>query len=180
MCLYNQLAMGRPAPNILISGTPGTGKTTLGRELAQRSNLNYINISEFAKEEELFEGYDEKRECQIIDEDRVVDELESKIGEGGNIVDYHGSEFFPERWFDAVFVLRTDNTILYERLESRGYAKDKIEENVQCEIFQTLLEEAKDSYEDNIVHELPSNSPDDMEKNLEQLLLWISSWTSSS
>ena len=39
--------------------------------------------------------------------------------EGGNIVDYHGCDFFPERWFDIVFVLRTNNTILYERLEQR-------------------------------------------------------------
>ena len=39
--------------------------------------------------------------------------------EGGNIVDYHGCDFFPERWFDIVFVLRTDNTVLYSRLEKR-------------------------------------------------------------
>jgi len=37
-------------------------------------------------------------------------------------VDYHGCDFFPERWFDIVFVLRTNNTILYERLEQRGYS----------------------------------------------------------
>ena len=41
------------------------------------------------------------------------------MSEGGNVVDYHGSEFFPERWFDIVFVLRTDNTLLYQRLEER-------------------------------------------------------------
>ena len=38
---------------------------------------------------------------------------------GGRIVEYHGCDFFPERWFDGVFVLRTDNTILYKRLEER-------------------------------------------------------------
>jgi len=38
---------------------------------------------------------------------------------GGNIVEYHGCDFFPERWFDAVFVLRTDNTLLYDRLQQR-------------------------------------------------------------
>lgn len=39
--------------------------------------------------------------------------------EGGNIVDYHGCDFFPERWFDYVVVLQTDNTILYDRLSRR-------------------------------------------------------------
>lgn len=38
---------------------------------------------------------------------------------GGNIVDYYGCEFFLERWFDIVFVFRTDNLVLYERLENR-------------------------------------------------------------
>lgn len=41
------------------------------------------------------------------------------MGDGGIIIDYHGCDFFPERWFDIVFVLRTDNTNLYNRLESR-------------------------------------------------------------
>ena len=50
---------------------------------------------------------------------QVIDELEEVMSAGGNIVDYHGCEFFPERWFDIVFVLRTDNTVLYERLENR-------------------------------------------------------------
>ena len=27
--------------------------------------------------------------------------------------------FFPERWFDIVFVLRTNNTRLFDRLEQR-------------------------------------------------------------
>ena len=49
----------------------------------------------------------------------MIDELEERLGEGGKIVDYHSAEFFPERWFNAVFVLRTDNTLLYQRLEQR-------------------------------------------------------------
>jgi broad-specificity NMP kinase len=40
---------------------------------------------------------------------------------GGCVVDYHGSDFFPERWFDLIIVLRTDNTVLYDRLVQRGY-----------------------------------------------------------
>merc|ERR1712228_219986 len=168
--------MQRSAPNILITGTPGTGKTTLGRELATKAGLKYVNVSEFAKEEELFEGWDEKLNCHILDEDRIVDELETQMTEGGNIVDYHGSEFFPQRWFDAVFVLRTDNTVLYERLEARDYSREKVEQNVQCEIFQTLLEEARESYDLEIVHELMSNVPEDMERNLEQIGMWLHNW----
>lgn len=41
------------------------------------------------------------------------------MSEGGNLLEYHSCELFPERWIDAVFVLRTDNGILYDRLEKR-------------------------------------------------------------
>lgn len=54
--------------------------------------------------------------CAIL---QVVDELDEKMADGGVIVDYHGCDLFPERWFHIVFVLRTDNTQLYTRLESR-------------------------------------------------------------
>ena len=45
--------------------------------------------------------------------------MEDQMTEGGRIVDYHGCDFFPERWFDIVFVLRTNNTALFDRLSKR-------------------------------------------------------------
>lgn len=52
--------------------------------------------------------------------DQVVDALDKEMSEEGNrLVDHHGCDFFPERWFDLVVVLRADNTILYDRLQAR-------------------------------------------------------------
>jgi len=45
--------------------------------------------------------------------------MEDMMSAGGNIVDFHSCDFFPERWFDLVVVLRTYNEILYPRLEKR-------------------------------------------------------------
>ena len=50
---------------------------------------------------------------------QVLDMMEDMLTEGGKIVDFHGCDFFPERWFDIVFVLRSDNTFLYDRLVKR-------------------------------------------------------------
>ncbi|GAB0183404.1 adenylate kinase isoenzyme 6 isoform X3 [Grus americana] len=163
-------------PNVLLTGTPGVGKTTLGKELASRAGMTYINVGDMAKEGELYEGFDEEYDCPILDEDRVIDELEDKMSEGGVIVDYHGCDFFPERWFHIVFVLRTENSFLYDRLESRGYKGKKLQDNIQCEIFQTLYEEAMLSYREEIVHQLPSNTPEDLERNLDQIMQWIEQW----
>ena len=38
------------------------------------------------------------------------------MSEGGVVLEHHTVDFFPERWFDLVLVLRCDNTILFDRL----------------------------------------------------------------
>ncbi|CAD5113625.1 DgyrCDS2788 [Dimorphilus gyrociliatus] len=160
-------------PNIMITGTPGTGKSTLGRELADRTGLKYINVGELAKENNFFDGFDQDLVCPVIDEDRVIDEMEEDMNDGGVVVDYHGCDFFPKRWFDLVIVLRTDNTKLYERLEKRGYKGKKLRENIECEIFGTLLEEAQEAYDRQIVQEVKNDTPDDMEDNLTKIQNWL-------
>ncbi|CAG8672582.1 10459_t:CDS:2 [Rhizophagus irregularis] len=159
----------RMNPNILITGTPGTGKSTLSELVLESTGLNYINVNEIVKEKGLHEGFDQEFQSYILDDDKVVDELEDIVSKGGNIVDYHSCDLFPERWFDLVLVLRTDITILYDRLEKRF----KITENIDCEIFQVILEEAKESYANEIVIELQSNTIQDMESNASRIEQWV-------
>ncbi|VDK34837.1 unnamed protein product [Taenia asiatica] len=166
----------RALPNILITGTPGCGKTTLATELARVSGLSYISVNDVAKADNLYDGYDEVNECHILDEDRVIDEIEPKMQEGGQILDYHSCDFFPERWFDAVFVLRTDNQVLYPRLASRGYKLKKIQDLIHCEIVQVVLDEARDSYDAEIVHELKSDTLENLAENIERIVAWIELW----
>ena len=59
----------------------------------------------------------------------------------------------------------------------RGYNGKKLSDNVQCEIFQTILEEAKDSYSDLIVHELHSNMPEDLERNIDIICQFVLEWS---
>lgn len=172
--------MTRSLPNILITGTPGTGKTTLCEYLISNlpSTFKTFDVTNLIKEHNLHTGYDKEFQSYIFDDDKVVDYLEDEFKKhpGGNIVDFHTCDFFPERWFDLVVVLRTDNTILYKRLEKRGYPQKKITENVECEIMQVLLDEARESYKENIIVELHNNSVSDMENNAKKILNWIKNW----
>lgn len=59
----------------------------------------------------------------------------------------------------------------------RGYSGRKLSDNVQCEIFQTILEEARDSYSHGIIHELPSNTPEDLEQNVDTICTLINERT---
>ena len=164
-------------PNILITGTPGTGKSTLGKKLAEEvKELKYINIGDLSKEKGFLGDWDETYECHELDEDPLLDHLEVPVASGGVIIDHHVCDFFPERFFDIVFVLRTNNTTLHDRLTERKYNSKKLEDNLQCEIFQTVLDEAKESYKEEIVHELESNCEKDIESNLDRMKLWIEHW----
>jgi len=64
-----------------------------------------------------------------------------------------------------------DTKTLYERLESRGYSEKKIRENVECDIFQVVVEEAKEAYDE--VWTRNNASLDDLERNVEEIAEWF-------
>lgn len=66
--------------------------------------------------------HDDEFGCEVLDEDRLLDALENEVPIGGCVLVYHSASLFPERWIDGVFIIRTDNSVLYERLSARGYS----------------------------------------------------------
>lgn len=51
-----------------------------------------------------------------------------------------------------------------------------ITENMEAEIMQVILEEARESYAHNIVHEVPSNTIEDMDNNVARVEQWTKQW----
>ncbi len=60
-------------PVIVITGTPGTGKSTHAQLLVNESPLplQHINVGDWVKERGLYEEYDEEWQSYTVDEDRV-------------------------------------------------------------------------------------------------------------
>jgi adenylate kinase len=171
----------RRRPNILITGTPGVGKTATASLLAERLRLKHISPGDLAKERHLYDGRDETLDTYILDEDKLLDAMEALIEESeekgiGVVADFHMCEIFPERWFDLVLVLRANTEVLYDRLTSRGYSEKKLSENMESEIMQVILDEAREAYDPAIVHEVPSNTLEEMESNVERVQLWSKQW----
>jgi len=102
--------------------------------------------------------------------------LEDEVPNGGYLIDWHVCDLFPESWIDLVVVLRTDSTKLYDRLKTRQYSEQKLQENMDSEIMEVLLEEARESYDDEVVVELRSDDADDIETNVERVHTWIKDW----
>ncbi|KAJ7071223.1 AAA domain-containing protein [Mycena amicta] len=166
------------SPVIVLTGTPGTGKSTHAQLLVDESPipLKHINVGEWVKEKGFYTQFDEEWQSYTVDEDKLLDELEPIVANGGVILDWHTCEAYPERWPDLVVVLRCDHTQLWERLEKRSYPLKKIQENNEAEIMQVVLEEARSSYPAEMVVELKSESMEDLQANVARIVEWIVMW----
>lgn len=105
-----------------------------------------------------------------------MDELEPLLRAGGAIVDWHVNDVFPERLIDLVVVLRTDNSALFDRLSKRGYHEAKIQENIDAEIMGVVMHDARDSYAQEIVVELQSDTTEQMDENVDRIVTWRDAW----
>jgi len=130
---------------IIVSGTPGTGKTRFSRLLARKLGINPINITKFAKQRNLIKSYDRKRRTYVVNEDRLRCELKrqlTNLKRKALVEGHYADSVVPTRLADAVFVLRCDPRVLKDRLRRRGYSQAKIRENVEAEILDICLNEA--------------------------------------
>ncbi|MFA7690156.1 MAG: AAA family ATPase [Methanofastidiosum sp.] len=135
---------------LLITGVPGTGKTLISKKLAELLNLNYINVSEFAKDN--FDFPIEEDEI-IIDEK----EVEKKLKELENIViDSH----IPFK-ADKALILRCNPIILLERLRQRGYPEEKIKDNLLSEILDYEIYAVKELFNEEDIYEVLSENIDE-------------------
>ena len=64
-------APSRSKPNVLITGTPGTGKSSLAERVASAASFTQYDVSAVAKEEKLCAEYDEELDTYVIDEDKA-------------------------------------------------------------------------------------------------------------
>ncbi|KAG9230323.1 P-loop containing nucleoside triphosphate hydrolase protein [Amylocarpus encephaloides] len=168
--------MARTQPNIIITGTPGVGKTTHCEMLAENTGLKHLSVNELVKERGCHDGFDEAFGSLIVDEDKLLDAIEDEVKQGGCIIDWHACDLFPESWIDLVVVLRVDSTLLYDRLKARNYPEAKLQENLDSEIMEVLLQEARESYAEEIVIELRSDIAEEMEGNVERIEGWLKQW----
>lgn len=58
----------------------------------------------------------------------------------------------------------------------RDYPEAKLQENLDSEIMEVLLEEARESYDEGIIVELTSNTTEEMESNVERIERWVLQW----
>jgi len=132
---------------IIITGTPGTGKTTLAKKLSKKLNYHPIDVNKIVKENKLDREYDKKRKCYVVDIKKLNKALTKIINNSSRplIIDSHLSHYLPKKYVDLCIVTKCELKELQRRLKKKKYDENKIRENLDCEIFNICLNEAKEA-----------------------------------
>jgi len=134
---------------ILVTGTPGTGKTTISRLLAKALRAKYLNPDKLITDEGTDYGYDENRRTRIACLKRLRSSLGSLARRTARalIIDSHMAfKIGPSPRLERAIVLRCNPTVLEGRLKGKHWSKRKIRENLQAEILDICLWDAVENY----------------------------------
>jgi adenylate kinase len=133
-----------------ITGTPGTGKSMIGTELARRGH-KVVNLTTTVAP--YVTGEDEDRDAQIIDVDRWANEFVPVDG----FVEGHIAHLLP---CDRIVVLRCRPDELRKRLAQRKYREEKIRENAEAEALDVCLIETVEEFDASQIFELDTTGHD--------------------
>ena len=143
---------------IAITGTPGVGKSTF----CEQGDWATITVQELAKQHDCIEEIEEDgaapidvyrlREVMVWPEESCI------------LIDGHLSHLLS---VDAAVIIRCEPSVLRERLQSRDYSVQKVEENVECELIGLITAECL-----NLPH-LELNSADGVESMIAAVESWI-------
>lgn len=135
----------KPRQVILVTGTPGVGKTVVSGLLAKRLKAFYVDLGELVKRQKLAESFDEERKSLIVDTSKVARHIKKMIEkrEGHIVIDGHYAvDVVPPKYISFVFVLRKRPEELKKILEERGFQGRKLWENLAAEILDVCLHDA--------------------------------------
>ena len=131
-----------------LTGTPGTGKTTISNAL----NKKTLHLSELYSE-----ASEEKTASDewLIDVEKLNQVFHKKKGDNF-IVEGHLSHTLKD--VEQVIVLRCDPNVLKSRIEKRNYSELKVRENLEAEAIGIIYSEAVENFDKTKVAQLDTTN----------------------
>ena len=130
---------------ICVTGSVGSGKTTISKRLSTALKFEYVDINFLIKNNKIYDKYDKKNKCYVVDTKKLNSFLINFIKNNKKdlVIDSHLSHYLPSKYVDLCIVTICNIEILSKRLKKRKYSKDKISDNLEAEIFRSCLFESK-------------------------------------
>jgi adenylate kinase len=156
-------------PVILVGGSPGTGKTRVAKILGSKMSVEVISLGQLADDSGCITREDKIRKTGVINENCLVDALVELTSDKSKsfIIEGHYIDLVPSSTVQWVFILRTHPETLKKRLSERDYSKEKVNENVEAEVFGVCQMDALDAFGETKVHEVDTtgkNAPETAER----------------
>jgi len=144
---------------IVITGTPGTGKTTISKAIAKSIHADYLSLTRSVTSNGLYSGIDRERSSKIVDIERTRESLRSLTSRGDLIiVDTHVADSIPRERTRNVIVLRCHPKVLESRLRKKDWGANKVRENVLAEMLDACYMIAITYYGAKKVYQLDTSS----------------------
>jgi adenylate kinase len=128
---------------IIVTGTPGVGKTVVARLLAKKMGFTLSSLGDLVRKDRLHKGFDRKARSYLIDEHSVRRKLQRYFEDHrkkGIVFETHSvNSILPRTRGMVAIVLRLDPLVLAKRLRARNWPKLKIWENVESEMIDVSL-----------------------------------------
>lgn len=132
--------------HLAVSGTPGTGKSTLARQIATLLDITYVDLTDVIKANRLYSTYDKKSKTFNVEVATLEKYLRSTLEEKQSyVLDSHLSHHLSKKLVSHVIVCTCNLKTLNKRLKLRKYSTQKIKDNLQAEIFDVCGSESADN-----------------------------------
>jgi adenylate kinase len=102
---------------IIISGTPGTGKTSISKLISKKLDAKLISLNKLIISKNFVERYDEERETYVADFIKLNKYLKKLIKNTKKedieycIIEGHLADIVPNKYIDLVIVLKCNTDI---------------------------------------------------------------------
>lgn len=136
-----------------ITGTPGVGKSSVARKL-EEMGFRVYSVNELAKELGCILDYEDG--CAVVDIETLRRKFRNFLGNFSEDVFVEGH--LAHHLSDVAIVLRCNPLVLKERLSGRDWSEEKVMENVEAELVDSILIEAMDNCEE--VYEIDTTERD--------------------
>lgn len=117
-----------------ITGTPGTGKKTVGRLIARLLNYDFLDLNQIAIEKDAIMGEDEHgfiADLYLLRKNARKAMKGKKVVISGHLLPF----IFSKREIRFVAILRCSPFELEKRFKLRNYSDEKIKDNITSEIL---------------------------------------------
>jgi adenylate kinase len=141
---------------IYITGTPGTGKTSVAKNISRNLNLEFLEINDLIVKEGLYLGYDIDRDTLIVDDELLTREFLKELNNKQRICISSGMVLL-DLPIDYIIILHSSIPVLRKRLETRKYSDKKIETNLEAEIMNVLFYEFAEFYPPENIYEIQND-----------------------